>query len=98
MSKKIYMLLFAFLLTAGIASAQRVVIRVTPPRPVRVGVIGHPPGPGYVWIEGYQEWRGDDYVWVPGRWVLPPRRHARWIRPRYRHVHGGWVFVAGRWR
>ena len=98
MIRRFYLLLVAVLLTAGIASAQRVVIRVAPPRPVHVGVMGQAPGPGFVWIEGYHAWRGEAYVWVPGRWVRPPRRHARWIRPRYRHVRGGWVFVPGRWR
>jgi hypothetical protein len=28
------------------------VVRVAPPPPVRVGVVGKPPGIGYVWIEG----------------------------------------------
>ena len=98
MAKKFYMLIFALLLTAGLASAMQVVIRVGPPAPVRVGVVGVRPGPGYIWREGWHEWRGGAYVWVPGAWVLPPRPHARWIAPRYRHVRGGYVFVAGRWR
>ena len=98
MMKKFYMLLCALLLTAGLASAQQVIIRVAPPRPVRVGVVGVAPGPGFVWVEGYHEWRGGAYVWIPGRWMRPPRPHARWIPPRYRHVRGGWVFVRGRWR
>lgn len=98
MLKRLHLLLLALLLTAGMASAQGVVIRVGPPRPVHVGVIGVAPGPGFVWIEGYHEWRGGAYVWIPGRWERPPRPHAVWIAPRYRHVHGGYVFVRGRWR
>ncbi|HUI43541.1 MAG TPA: YXWGXW repeat-containing protein [Terriglobia bacterium] len=98
MTKKFYMLLFAVLMTAGLASAQQVVIRVAPPRPEHVGRIGRAPGPGFVWIEGYHEWRGNAYVWVPGRWERPPRPRARWVRPHYRHVRGGWIFVAGHWR
>ena len=98
MRKRLCLLFCAFLLTAGLASAAQVVIRVAPPRPARVGVVGVAPGPGYVWVEGYHEWRGNAYVWVPGRWLLPPGPRARWIAPRYRHVRGGWVFVPGRWQ
>lgn len=28
-----------------------------------------PPRPGYRWEPGRQEWRGDRYAWVPGRWI-----------------------------
>ena len=97
MAKRLYMLIFALLLTAGLASAQQVVIRVGPPAP-RHEVMGVRPGPGYVWRAGWHEWRGGTYEWVPGGWVLPPRPRARWIPPRYRRYHGGWVFVEGRWR
>ena len=98
MTKRFHLLLFALLLTAGLANAQGVVIAVAPPRPVHVGVVGVAPGPGFVWVEGWHEWRGGAYVWVPGRWERPPRPRAVWIAPHYRHVHGGYVFVRGRWR
>jgi len=97
MAKKFYLLLFALLMTAGIASAQ-VVIRVAPPRPVRVGVVGVAPGPGYVWREGWQEWRGGAYVWVPGGWVRPPHPGWGWVPPHYRRAQGGYIFVPGHWR
>ena len=98
MAKRIYLLLCAFLLTAGMASAQRVVIRVAPPAPVRIGVVGVAPAPGFVWVGGYHAWQGGAYVWVPGAWVRPPRPRAFWVRPYYRRVRGGWMFVPGRWR
>ena len=37
------------LLSAGVAVAQTVV-RITPSPPVRVGVVGHAPSRGYVWV------------------------------------------------
>ncbi len=79
MAKRLLMLLFTLLLAAGLASAAQVVIRVAPPPPVRVGVVGVAPGPGFVWVEGYHAYQGGGYVWVPGRWVLPPRPRARWF-------------------
>jgi hypothetical protein len=97
MMRRIAVLVFALLMTAGLASAQ-VVIRIGPPAPVHIGVVGVAPGPGFVWIEGYHRWDGGRYVWVPGAWVRPPRPHARWVAPRYRRVNGGWGFVPGRWR
>jgi hypothetical protein len=74
-----------------------VVVRVRPPAAVvERRVVA--PGPGYVWIAGYHRWDGAAYAWVPGRWELPPRRHARWVAHRWVHGHGGWTFVEGRWR
>ena len=98
MTKRICILILTALLTAGIASASEVIIRVAPPPPVRVGVVGVAPGPGFVWMDGYHAWRGGAYVWVPGRWVRPPRPAAVWVPPHYKRVQGGWVFVPGHWR
>ena len=44
-------LLGVLLLGGVIGVAQTTVIRIAPPPPVRVGVIGVAPGPGYVWLE-----------------------------------------------
>ncbi|MEI9974771.1 MAG: hypothetical protein WDO73_23630 [Ignavibacteriota bacterium] len=29
--------------------------------------------------EGFYDYRGGRYVWVPGRWMRPPRAHAVWV-------------------
>jgi opacity protein-like surface antigen len=57
--------LLAFTLLPAASFAQ-VVIRVGPPAPVYERP-GPPPERGFVWIDGYQSWAGDHYVWVPGR-------------------------------
>jgi len=88
--------LLAGALAAG-AFAEEVIIRVGPPHPVYERRIP-PPGPGYYWTPGYHRWDGNRYVWVGGRWVLPPRHHAHWERAHYVRRHGGWVFVEGHWR
>ena len=74
------------------------VVRVAPPAPVRVGVVGRPPHPGYVWTEGYQRWNGTRYVWVSGRWMRPPRPGVVWVSPLWVRRGNGWVFRAGYWR
>ena len=92
-------LIFAGLLpfTSAVYGAA-VVVKVAPPAPQSVVVVGRAPGPKYVWIGGYQRWNGTRYVWVPGKWVVPPRAGAVWIPPRWNPSGGGFVFVAGRWR
>lgn len=74
-----------------------VVVKVGPPAAV-VETRPVSPGPNYVWVDGYQQWNGNAYVWVPGRWDVPPRPHARWVAHHWVHRHGGWVMVEGRWR
>ncbi len=91
-------ILCGVLLLGSVIGVAQVVVRVAPPPPVHVGVVGVTPGPGYVWIGGYQRWNGHAYVWVPGRWVRPPRAHVIWVGPRWVHTRGGWVFHAGYWR
>lgn len=86
-------------LTAQIALAQGVVVRVPPPPPPpNRGVVGRAPHPGFVWTPGYQRWNGRRYVWDPGRWVQPPRRGAVWVQPRWIQRGNQWVFHPGRWR
>jgi hypothetical protein len=86
------------LLLGGVIGAAQTVIRVAPPAPVRVGVVGVAPGPGYVWVGGYQRWTGSGYVWVAGKWVRPPRVGVIWVSPRYVRSGNGWVFHKGYWR
>lgn len=90
--------LFGLLLLEGMIGVAQTIVRVAPPPPVRVGVVGVAPGSGYVWVGGYQRWTGSGYVWVAGRWVRPPRVGVVWVSPRWVHSGGGWVFHKGYWR
>jgi hypothetical protein len=94
--KRLIGVVFAGLLTVG-AFGEEVIIRVAPPRAVvETRVVA--PSHGHVWIAGYHRWDGHAYVWVPGRWELPPRPHARWVAHKWVHRHGGYVLVEGHWR
>jgi hypothetical protein len=89
------------LLAAGLSSAcagnAYVVARTAPPPPRAVGFVGVAPGPGYVWVDGYWNWR-NNWVWVPGSWVRPPRHRAVWV-PGYWSQHGrNYRFHQGHWR
>jgi hypothetical protein len=88
---------FGLLLTAGTAVYAEVIIKVGPPAPI-VETRPVAPGPNYVWIGGYHNYVNGAYVWVPGRWDVPPRPHARWVAHRWVRRHGGYVLVEGHWR
>lgn len=97
MLRKLWMTSALGCLIAVGANAAEVFVRVAPPRPlIERRVVA--PGPGYVWIAGYHRWDGRAYVWVPGRWERPPRRHAHWVAHHWVHRHGGYVLVEGHWR
>jgi hypothetical protein len=67
------------------------------PPPARVEVIERP-GPRHVWVDGVYRYRGGNYVWVPGRWVVPPRSRSAWVPGRWVHTPRGWRYVDGHWR
>jgi hypothetical protein len=89
--------LLAGLLVASPARADRIYVRIAPPAPI-VEVRTVAPSPRHVWVEGYHRWDGKVYVWVPGRWSVPPRHAAVWVPPHWVHHKRGWYFVGGRWR
>ncbi|MGH9668071.1 MAG: YXWGXW repeat-containing protein [Bryobacteraceae bacterium] len=86
---------FAILTMAGCAA--RANYYVASPPPPRVEVYGYAPGPGYVWVSGFWDWRGR-WVWAPGRWLRPPHRGAHWVPSRWDRGRHGYVFVRGYWR
>lgn len=46
------------------------------------------PSPNAVWVPGYWEWTGAQYVWVGGCWRVPPPGFSV-------YVQGGWIFRGG---
>jgi WXXGXW repeat (2 copies) len=51
-----------------------------------------------VWVNGYYGWGGNDWVWVPGRWVQRPRREVVWNDPRYYVSDGRRYWRSGYWQ
>ena len=70
----------------------------TPPPPPMMEPVIVSPGPGYVWVQGYQTWNGNRYVWVPGHWESRPMGMHRWVAGHWRHNGHGWYWVPGHWR
>jgi len=83
-------------LLSGCAANGAVVVRFAPPPP-RYAVVGVAPGPGYVWTEGFYDYRGGNYVWSAGRWMHPPRPHAVWVPGSWSQGRRGYEFRRGYW-
>jgi hypothetical protein len=52
---------------------------------------------GFAWINGYYEWRGDEYVWVPGHWERE-RTGQVWFDGRWDLEGNVYVWHPGEWR
>ena len=78
--------------------AESNVVPQTPPPPVPAETQPASPGPDYVWVDGDWEWNGG-WIWVPGRWAVPPYPHAVWVHGRWGHGwRGGYRHGPGYWR
>ena len=66
-----------------------------PPLPVYV----QPPCPveGYLWTPGYWGYADEDFYWVPGAWVEPPRIGYLWTPGYWGFDDGLYAFHTGYW-
>ena len=76
---------------------RHVVIRRRPPAR-RIEVRPNRPSRRRVWIAGHWTHRHGRFVWVRGRWAVPPRRAAVYVRPVWKPHAGGYILVGGVWR
>jgi hypothetical protein len=85
----------AFLLVPASAAHAQVSfgIQIGDPPPPRAYRVPPPPGPEYVWVEGYQYPQGNHYAWHNGYWTRPPYQGAYWVAPYY----VGGRYYTGRW-
>lgn len=74
-----------------------IVVREDPP-PLRVERMPPPPSREHVWIGGYYTYSDHRYVWVAGRYAVPPRAGAHWEPDRWERGDDGHHYVPGRWR
>jgi hypothetical protein len=78
--------------------APAVIVVRRPPPAVIVERVGPPPGPRYMWVQGYWAAQRGDWAWVRGHWEVPPRVGAVWVAPRY-EAHGSeFHFSLGFWK
>jgi hypothetical protein len=69
-----------------------------PPPPVDERAAGDRPAPEAQWVAGYWGWDAsrNDFAWVPGAWVVPPRGMA-WVGGRWTRDADGWTRTPGFW-
>jgi hypothetical protein len=81
------------------STVSTVVLAPNPPPEPRVEVRPPAPGPSVVWVGGNWRWSTPEknFVWVPGKYVEPPRARAAWVPGRWMQRPDGWVFEDGRW-
>src|SRR2546425_2322857 len=101
MKRKLLLAPVVFVALAGLSACAGngyYAVRTAPPPPRAYGIVGVAPGPGYVWIDGFWDWRGGNWRWMNGYWGRRPRPRAVWVRP-YWEPHGrGYRFHRGYWR
>jgi len=88
--------MFALTFLPAVSYAQ-IFVRIGPPPPI---VERRPPPPdrGYVWVDGYHRWDGNQYVWTTGRWDRPPHEGQRWVAHRWVRRGDHWEMREGHWR
>ncbi|HQQ69404.1 MAG TPA: hypothetical protein PLL92_03695 [Alicycliphilus sp.] len=63
-----------------------------PPRYERAPAARH----SMVWSQGYWQWHGQRYAWVPGHWQKL-RAGQYYRQPRWEQHRGHWQFTGGGW-
>ena len=61
-------------------------VHIGAPPPPHAYHVPPQPGPGYLWVEGYQYPQGSHYQWHDGYWTRPPYQGAYWVAPY--HTNG----------
>ncbi|MFT3781885.1 MAG: YXWGXW repeat-containing protein [Nibricoccus sp.] len=79
------------------ATATPVIITQVPPAAQQEQITERPTA-NHVWIPGYWTWRDGRYVWIAGRWEIPPRADATWVAPRWERESSGYRFYEGYWQ
>jgi hypothetical protein len=70
----------------------------TPPPPAEIATVGRSPGADYIRVEGYYNWLGDHYVWVPATWVRVPHAGATFVPGHWEATTGGYTWLPGLWQ
>ena len=75
---------------------QYIVVQQAPPA-MRVERRPAAPSAAHIWIDGSWNWDSRQYVWVGGRYEVPPQPDVVWIAPRYESVGATTHYTPGQW-
>ena len=80
-------------------ATSNVAVEEVPPMPPPPAESQTPqPTPSALWIYGYYDFNGSQYVWVPGHWEIPPPNAVTFVRPHWHYRGGTYVYVRAYWR
>jgi hypothetical protein len=71
-----------------------VVVRSDPPPPRYVEVQTRP---GFVFLQGRWDWRGNQWVWIDGHWERERANYSYQPGRWQRHPNRGHIWIEGRW-
>lgn len=68
-----------------------------PPPPARVEEIGPPPNERARWVDGWWQFDGGEYRWIPGGWLEPPPGKIYAPPLLVRRANGELSYYPARW-
>lgn len=75
-----------------------IVVTQPPPPPARPSeVMTVQPSTEMVWVAGFWRYTGQEYLWVRGRWEIPPPNCSGFVSPHWQRRGGGYSYVQGYW-
>ena len=91
------------LLLAGCAASpygEKVQYAPEPPPPERAEISAPPGTPGNAWVAGRWSREGNEWVWVPGRYIAPAGRNLAWVPGRWTPFNDTsvWAYAPGTWK
>jgi hypothetical protein len=82
--------------TAVAAVSVSISVRIAPPL-LPVYIQPAPPAANFLWMPGYWAWDDEGYYWVPGTWVMAPRRGYLWTPGYWSWGSGFYYWHQGYW-
>ncbi|MEZ4403069.1 MAG: hypothetical protein R3B06_23805 [Kofleriaceae bacterium] len=79
---------------AWVSTPGVVVVEERPPPPRREVVVVRP---GYIWVDGHWDRRGNRWLWVDGHHERA-RANAQWVPGRWEARGRGHVWIKGTWK
>jgi hypothetical protein len=91
------------LLLAGCAAApygEEAQYAPEPPPPERAEISGPPETTGDAWVSGRWSREGNEWAWMPGRYVAPADRNLTWVPGRWAPYNNTaiWAYTPGEWK
>lgn len=75
-----------------------IVVAAPPSPPSRPAeVITTQPSTEMIWVAGFWRYTGREYLWVPGRWEIPPPQCSGFVAPHWQRQGGNYTYVQGYW-